>query len=50
MYANNDCADGLKTLFNVLFVEKGSNLRREQEQAYVHFVDFLDECSGKHAL
>ena len=33
-----------KWLKNVLFVEKGSNLRREQ---YVQFVDFIDECSGK---
>ena len=31
----------------VLFAEKGSNLRKQQEQAYIHFIDFLDECSGK---
>lgn len=36
----------LKSLLHVLFAVKGSDLRREEEQAYVHFVDFLDECSG----
>ena len=49
-YANECYTDGLKTLFNAVFAEKGSNLRREQEQAYVHSVDFLDGCSGKQTL
>ena len=31
----------------VLFAEKGTNLREQQEQVYIHFIDFLDECSGK---
>ena len=36
-----------RVCFSVKFAEKGSNQRKEQEQAYVHFVDFLDECAGK---
>ena len=42
--------DGLKALFTVLFSEKGSNERKAQEQAYVHFLDFLDECSGMFTM
>ena len=38
--------DNLKSLLKVLFVEKGCNQRANQEQAYIHFMDFLDECSG----
>lgn len=34
-------------MLTVLFAEKGTNLRKEQEQAFVHFVDFLDECSSE---
>lgn len=39
--------DDIKQLFIVLYTEDGSNLKRKQEDAYVHFCDFLDECSGQ---
>ena len=39
-------SDGLKDILLVQFADKGSNERRSQEQAYMHFLDFLDECSG----
>ena len=38
--------DTFKKLFNVVFAEKGSNIRPQQEEAYIHFVDFVDECAG----
>ena len=38
----------LKTMLNVKFSEKGSNKRKEEEQAYVHFNDFMDECEGNN--
>ena len=34
-------SDGLKDIRLVQFAEKGSNKRRSQERAYMHF---LDEC------
>ena len=36
----------MKTLFKVKFSEKGSNVRAKEEQTYVFFVDFMDECEG----
>lgn len=48
--ATNITRDGLKALFTVLFSEKGSNELKAQEQAYVHFLDFLDECSGMFTM
>ena len=45
---SNFCySDDLKTLVNVEFSDEGSNMRKKEEQAWVHFVDFLDECDGK---
>jgi hypothetical protein len=38
----------MKTLFKVKFSEKGSNVRAMEEQTYVFFVDFMDECEGMH--
>ena len=29
------------------FSEEGHNMRSKEEQAWVHFGDFLDECEGK---
>ena len=28
------------------FSDKGSNVRAKEEQTYVFFVDFMDECEG----
>ena len=36
----------LKDTFQVQYCEKGSLLRAAEEQTYIHFVDFLDECAG----
>ena len=43
----NSHADQLKSLLNTEFAEKGTNARRVQEQTYIYFVDFLDDCYGK---
>lgn len=40
--------DDVKDLFKVLYSEDGSSERPLQEQAWIHFCDFLDECEGKH--
>ena len=40
------CADDLKRLVSVEFSEDGSNLRKREEQAWIHFLDFLDEGDG----
>ena len=32
------------------FSDKGSTRRVQEEQAYIHFSDFLDECEGKYLL
>ena len=37
----------LRDLFTVLYAETGSNLREQQKQAFLHFVDFLDEYADK---
>ena len=41
-------AERMKSLFKVKFSEKGSNVRAMEEQTYVFFVDFMDECEGMH--
>ena len=41
-------AERIKSLFKVQFSEKGSNVRAMEEQTYVFFVDFMDECEGIH--
>ena len=30
------------------FSEEGHNMRSKEEQAWVHFGDFLDECEGSY--
>ena len=40
-------AEDLKGLFSVEYSEEGSTARVKEVDAYVHFADFLDECSGK---
>ena len=39
--------DDLKALVETEFSEEGSNQRYAEEQAWINFVDFLDECEGK---
>ena len=39
--------DGLKGLLQVQFSDVGSNKRQIEEQAWIYFCDFLDECEGK---
>ena len=39
-------AERMKSLFKAKFSEKGSNVRAMEEQTYVFFVDFMDECEG----
>ena len=41
--------DIMKDMLYVVFAEKGSNIGRLQEQTFIHFTDFLDECYGKLA-
>lgn len=36
----------LKNALNFKFSEEGSNKLPDEKQAYVNFVDFLDECDG----
>ena len=38
--------DSFRSLFHVKFSEKGSNMRAKEEETYIYFVDFLDECQG----
>ena len=40
------CIERMKSVFKVKFSDKGSNNRAKEEQAYVFFVDFMDECEG----
>ena len=52
MITYNNCVcipllEYLKGLFTVLYAEKGSSARVKEAEAYIHFVDFLDECYGK---
>ena len=43
-------SETLKQVFKIEFSTKGSNLRSREEQAYVFFCDFLDECDeGMHS-
>lgn len=39
----------LEHMLRIEFSEKGSNARKREEQAYIHFCDFLNECDeGVH--
>ena len=38
--------DNLKTIFKVKYADKGSLYRPVQEQTYINYIDFLDECEG----
>ena len=42
--------ESIKELIRVKYSEKGSCFRRKEEQAYIFFVDFLDECIGEFLL
>ena len=39
-------AETIIDLFNIEYSLTGSWLRQAEEQAYIFFVDFLDECDG----
>ncbi len=39
-----------KSMIRVQFSEKGSNMRAKEEQTYIYFVDFVDECQGWSVL
>lgn len=39
-------SERLKEILNVQFSVVGSNCRRMEEQAWVNFIDFLDDCEG----
>ena len=39
--------ESIKELITVKYSEKGSRFRGKEEQAYIFFVDFLDECMGE---
>ena len=45
LYALN-FADDLLSMFVIRYAEKGSNERPSEEQTYIHFTDFLDQCYG----
>ena len=36
----------MKNLFSVKYSDKGSEYRPAEEQTYINYVDFLDECEG----
>ena len=36
----------MKSALNFQFSDKGANLLPAEKQAYINFVDFLDECEG----
>ena len=38
--------ESLKKLFSIKYHEKGSMYRPAEEQTYINYVDFLDECEG----
>lgn len=38
--------ESLKNMFKVDFVEVHGGRRAAQEQAFVYFADFLEECEG----
>lgn len=38
----------LKTLLTPQFSDHGSNKRSAEEAAYIHYIDFLDDCEGKY--
>lgn len=38
--------DEVKHLFTVQFSEVGTNARQLEEQTWIHFTDFIDECQG----
>ena len=40
----------MKSVFKVKFSDKGSNIRAKEEQTYVLFVDFMDECEGIYVI
>lgn len=40
-------AETLKAILTKEYSEKGSRYRPAEEQAYIYFVDFLDECEGE---
>ena len=37
----------LKGLLKLEFADRGDSLRTNEEAAYIHFVDFMDECEGR---
>jgi len=37
----------LKDLVEVNFSEEGSSRKAAEAAAWIHFIDFLDECAGK---
>ena len=39
--------ESIKALFEVQYVSNESRLRPKEEEAYIFFVDFLDECEGE---
>ena len=34
-------------MFTINYADNGSIMRCSEEQTYIHFMDFLDECEGK---
>jgi len=40
-------SDEVSNMFTTEYSEKGTGRRKLEEQAYVYFTDFLDECEGK---
>ena len=41
------CAEVLKNVLKcIMYSEKGSKYRNAEEQTWINFVDFLDECEG----
>lgn len=42
--------DSFKQLFEIQFAHKQSSIRMLQEQSYIYFLDFLDNCIGEFSI
>lgn len=40
------CAESLRDLVTVQYSEKGTHSYELEQQAWIHFIDFLDDCAG----
>jgi len=46
VFIPNPYAESLRDLVTVQFSERGTRAYELQQQTWIHFVDFMDECAG----